>query len=253
MSDNENGMSAIQRALRKMQNEKLFSDTDYQRTIEEYGETGGVIKTWRNPYGMGFSCTRPKQIVFEKGLTILVGCNGIGKTTLLKNIKDELEENNVVYYSYDNLRDGHNSSMGELIFRGEFDLVSALYSSSEGENIALHMSKVAGKIGKCVSANKEAKEFWFLFDAIDSGWSIDNIIEAKELLFKTILDYNQDKNIYIIVSANEYEMACSEKCFDVASGKYIQIKSYEDFKNHILKTRQIKNKRYEKFERSNRK
>ena len=48
------------------------------------------IKTWRNPYDEGFSTCRRKEVEFKPGLTVLVGCNGSGKSTMLKNIKEEL-------------------------------------------------------------------------------------------------------------------------------------------------------------------
>ena len=41
------------------------------------------IKTWRDPYCEGWSICRPRQIELQLGLTVLVGCNGAGKTTFL--------------------------------------------------------------------------------------------------------------------------------------------------------------------------
>jgi len=43
-----------------------------------------VIKTWRDPYDRGWLLTKPKEIFIKPGLTVLVGCNGAGKTTILK-------------------------------------------------------------------------------------------------------------------------------------------------------------------------
>ena len=62
-----------------------------------------TIDTWRDPYDIGVSMTTPKQITIEKGLTVLVGCNGCGKTTLLHNIKQHLERNKIPFYFFDNL------------------------------------------------------------------------------------------------------------------------------------------------------
>ena len=84
---------------------------------------------------------------------------------------------------------------------------------------------------------------WIFFDAIDSGLSVDNVVDVKECLFKTIFDDNPNTDVYIIVSANEYELARDESCFDVYNGKYIKFKDYEDYRNFILKTRKIKDKR----------
>ena len=88
-----------------------------------------------------------------------------------------------------------------------------------------------------------SKERWILLDAIDSGLSVDNIVDLKEQLFETILEYNCGNEIYIIVSANEYELARNEMCFDVYNGKYIEFKNYEEYRDFILKSREWKSKR----------
>lgn len=68
---------------------------------------------------------------------------------------------------------------------------------------------------------------WLLLDGVDSGFSIDAIEDLKRGLFDTIFEMYPDKEIYIIVSANEYEMARGEMCFDVVNCRYVNIKSYD--------------------------
>ena len=92
---------------------------------------------------------------------------------------------------------------------------------------------------------EESNERWILLDAIDSGLSIDNIVDVKEYLFKTILENNFGKEIYILVVANEYEMARGEDCFDVHNGKYVKFTDYEDYRNFVLKSKEWKDKRDE--------
>ena len=46
--------------------------------------------------------------------------------------------------------------------------------------------------------------------------------------------------IYIVVSANEYEMARDEQCFDVYNGKYVKIKDYEEYRNLVLQSKEWK-------------
>ena len=84
-------------------------------------------------------------------------------------------------------------------------------------------------------------------DAIDSGLSIDNIVDIKEYLFKTVLENNFGKEIYILVVAKEYEMARGENCFDVRNGKYIKFKDYENYRNFVLKSKEWKEERYDAF------
>jgi hypothetical protein len=106
-------------------------------------------------------------------------------------------------------------------------------------------AKCFGNTDNDESEKEPVKERWILLDAIDSGLSVDNIVKLKEELFKTILEYNEGNEIYIIVSANEYEMARQEQCFDVYNGKYITFNDYEEYRQFILETNEIKLQRYD--------
>ena len=85
-----------------------------------------------------------------------------------------------------------------------------------------------------------------MFDAIDSGYSIDNIVELKRDLLQTILKdcARRNQTVYIIISANSYEMVAGESCLDVWSGDYISFDNYDEYKKYIIKTRTRKDKRY---------
>lgn len=229
-----------------------------------------VIKTWRDPYDEGFTLTRPKEIEIQPGLTVLVGCNGAGKTTLLHNIQSELRKEKIPCHLYNNLSDGGSNSVGNAFFNDDFSLGATLLCSSEGEaishNIGMLVSKMRNFIvnGEVVDKTsrmqkaferlykddneKEAElsnERWLLLDAIDSGLSVDNVVEALNV-FNLMIDdaKNFGVELYIIVSANEYEMCRGNQCFNVNSGKYISFKDYEDYREFILKSRKRKNKRY---------
>ena len=83
------------------------------------------IKTWRDPYGEGFNICKKREIEIEPGLTVLVGCNGAGKTTMLHNVAEELKNENIPVFQFDNTRDGGLYSIDEsiatreLFFRGD--------------------------------------------------------------------------------------------------------------------------------------
>lgn len=225
-----------------------------------------IIKTWRDPYDAGFSTCRKKQIEIQQGLTVLVGCNGSGKTTLLHNIKSELKKEDIPVFYYDNEKDGGNNSISESIFYGNLSFAATALCSSEGENISLNLSKIASKLRKFVETgdngdrfnalaktlalkddneeNNVSNERWILLDAMDSGYSIDNVIEMKDFFDLVIKDAKEfGIELYIMISSNEYELAHESKCFDVMEGKYIQFASYEDYKKFILRTREKKDKR----------
>lgn len=88
-----------------------------------------------------------------------------------------------------------------------------------------------------------------MFDAIDSGLSVDNVVDIKMNLFDLVIKDAEESglDVYIIISANEYELARNSSCFDVNSGKYIEFNSYEDFRKFILSSRKKKDKRIERM------
>ena len=229
-----------------------------------------TIKTWRDPYDVGFSTTRAKEVTFDEGITILVGCNGSGKTTLINNIETVLQKEKTPFAKYDNLSDGGTSCLGEAFYSENYGLMASLFSSSEGENISTNMLRVLNKMKEFIDTgfystrqnrlsrifkeDKEeqikTKERWLLLDAVDSGYSIDNILDLKMLLNK-LIEYSKKKGmqLYIIISCNEYEMASEESCMDVMSGKHMQFKDYNDFKKFILHTAELKQKREERLQK----
>ena len=186
-----------------------------------------------------------KSVEINPGVTVLVGCNGCGKTTFLDIVKKDLDKNEIVYKAFNNLTDGKSNMMQKAVMQQRFDLVSSLMSGSEGENIVTCIGEIAGQIGY-LAYHKAKGEIWILFDATDSGLSIDNICEVKEYLFDTVIKDCNSRNIeaYILVSANEYEMASGENCLDVQHMKYVTFKDYDDYRSFILKSRKQKDKRF---------
>lgn len=180
-------------------------------------------------------------VEFNPGITVLVGCNGSGKTTLLRQIERQLDDKDIPYVFYDNLRDGNNHSMQRALDSGNIDFLATMMCSSEGEKITANLGNVARQIGYMVQHQK-GDEYWVLLDAIDSGLSVDQVLEVKKYLFHFILEHEKTKNIYIVCSANEYEMCDGEPCFNIVDGKYVEINSYEDYKKEVMKTRKYKDK-----------
>lgn len=218
---------------------------------------------------------KQKNMTINPGVTVLVGCNGCGKTTFINHIEKQLEKEKIPVIKFDNLYEGGHNSISEAMSNFDYSFVSDSWHSSEGERIVLNIGQLASRLRNFVENGIDSKnqkfiqlaksienlvksreiedtdndeisnERWILLDAVDSGLSVDNIVDLKNDLFDTILKYNFGKEIYIIVSANEYEMARESRCFDVHSGKYIEFKNYDDYRNFILKSKEIKNKRYD--------
>lgn len=225
-----------------------------------------IIKTWRDPYEVGFSPTRPTSIELNEGLTVLVGCNGAGKSTLLQNIKEVMNKQNIPCHLYNNLNEGGSSAFESAIYNGDMNLGVTLFSSSEGESIKINIGQLsnlfdefletgfmATRKNRLSRALRDEEEHIdsnirvLLFDAIDSGLSVDSIVEVK-IMFDKLFETASKLGVvlYIVVSANEYELARGVSCFDVNLGKYITFKDYEDYRAFIIKTRKNKEKRIEK-------
>ena len=224
-----------------------------------------TINTWRDPYDAGFTTTKPKQVSFQPGLTVLVGCNGAGKSTLLMNIKEEVAEQKLPCHSYDNLVDGGNHLGAILGGYGEegddLALGVSLFTSSEGEEIKGNISRESRlyksflELGYYNNRDYKLRRIFkdededgnekiisnvriLLFDAVDSGMSVDAVIEVKAL-FDTMLQdaKNMGIELYLIISANEYELARGSQCFDVNTGKYLTFADYEGYRDFIIKSR----------------
>ena len=192
-----------------------------------------------------FNIFKKKKITIKSGLTVLVGCNGAGKTTLLKQIEQSLKSKDIPVMLHNNKSDGERELKSRAALYGDFNIVAKLMMSSEGENIVSVMSESARKMGDFTRRNGNSKELWFMFDAVDSGLSIDNILEIKEQLIPIVLEHDADKDIYFLISTNSYEFARGENCFDVINGKYIKFANYEEYRDFILKSKEQKLKRYD--------
>lgn len=215
-----------------------------------------TFKLHKDYWDCGNLYTRAEH-TFNSGITVLVGCNGSGKSTTLTQIRDQLKTNDEPYFAFDNVRNGGSSMFQGLLegyHPGGVNALCSLACSSEGEKIHQNiMIKAKSGLGAAIQKAKDscASELFLLWDAVDSGASIDNIIELKDF-FKLVIKDQKERNdidVYVIVSANSYEMANGEACYDINHNKYIAFKDYDDYKKFILKSRQFKERRLDSWER----
>mgnify|MGYP004443851655 FL=1 len=228
---------------------------------------GRTFNVGTNPMDADHKVYKRKSHTINTGVTVLVGCNGSGKSSLIRLIKSNLKNNKIPYTEYNNQSDGGSNALGELAFEDKWDMVAFGAFASEGENITMNLCNYSKYLKDFVITGKSkdkyskfarifrdeddeeitSKERWILLDAVDSGYSIDNVIELKE-----IFEFMQEDatanglDLYIIVSANEYEMCVDQACYDVQSCKYVDVNSYEEYKELILSTRAWKDKSIER-------
>lgn len=189
---------------------------------------------------------KKKSITLQEGLTILVGCNGAGKSTFLSMIDNYCHKQNIPIYTYDNYTEGGLKAFENYIATGDFRGAATSKASSEGENIVYNLSNKCKTIGAFIRNNKEHHTIVITIDAIDSGLSINNIIEVKHFFHTVIADCKKSNiAIYIVVAANAFETVTEENCLNIQKGTYLTFTEYNEYKNFILETDKVVAARYE--------
>ena len=74
------------------------------------------FKLYKDYYDEGYDIYKKKTITIKPGVTVLVGCNGIGKTILLHQIRDGLKKEKIPCISFDNLKDGGRTLFQRQVF-----------------------------------------------------------------------------------------------------------------------------------------
>lgn len=187
-----------------------------------------------------------KDIELKPGITILVGCNGSGKSTFLDQLEYYCEDNNITAI-FKSLKGCESELKSKYGYRGNMVELATVMSSSEGEILSQGVGELFSYIGSKVSKlSSDDEKLVIGIDASDSGSSIDNLLELKEVLNLVIKDTaTKTAETYIVVSTNAYELANGMECFSVNEGKYLTFKDYEEYKEYILKTAEWKSNRYD--------
>ena len=180
-------------------------------------------------------------VEFNPGYTCIVGPNGTGKTTMMKQIesfcKHNFEEFKVV--KFDNVKEGGSHRFQEFLYTGKIDMIATISFSSEGEGIIINLGEFATKCGQATrECKKNNKKLVILVDGVDSGTSIDKIEDFKENFCKFISSHCASQNIevYIIATANNYAMVSNGvDCVSAINGTHKSFKTYKSFENFVMK------------------
>ena len=203
-----------------------------------------TYKLHRDPYDCEILFTGKLERELKPGITILVGCNGSGKSTILHALKEQCRKNpDFKVFRWDGRYD--KSTQKDVAMEAQrYDILASLSFSSEGEEINTNIGILASQIGNFLRKNQD-KNLLILLDGLDSGLSIDNIIEVKDFFKEFIIPdvAKTGHECYIVIPANEYEMANGERCVDARTGKEIYFEDYEHFRNFVLVSREKKDNR----------
>ena len=201
-------------------------------------------------------------VTFEEGITVLVGCNGSGKTTLLKIIENRLKKDNIPCMRLNTLSDAANMT-GNAMFDQNFSLAAFSLSAAEGERMMACIGRFASTVRRFIATGKgrknrfdgifgneekeiTSKERWLLIDSADSGLSIDALAEVNDFLH--LVEEDAEKSgyaVYIVVSTNQYELTVGNRCLNVQTLKPVSVKSYNGYRNIVMKSRERKDARQE--------
>ena len=206
------------------------------------------IEVSTKPFGDDLQLYRRKEFTFRPGINSLVGCNGSGKTTLIDCfLIPQLRKAKIEYYKYNDRREGGSMLMDSLLNKyGDMEGLAQMVLSSEGERIVCGLVRVIQALPSFFKENR-GKPAFLLLDAIDSGMSVDEIIEIRDVLLDTIIPdakSRYDIDLYIVIAANNYEWCSNSQIvnIDITNAKELSFKDYDDYKTHILKSRKFKDK-----------
>ena len=200
----------------------------------------------------------------------LVGCNGIGKSTVLYQMIHD-NDNSLKETAYD-LKDDYNAFSNlfnskkkneydefyilinkntKLCIKDDDSILHNLFGNfmSTGEqnvhNILPNLPNIIESLNKLEKL--ENKELYVMIDDLDVGVSIDVLIELAKIIDKLELKLKKlNINYYIVITANSYELARQFKCIDVINMKEISFKDYDDYANYVSETRKYKDTRNKK-------
>ena len=190
-----------------------------------------------------YNLFKRKTFTFEEGLNVLVGENGSGKTTLCNEITEFLKANNIKFIKYDNYTESGSQSKINALINGHYDFASSIWNISEGQTHIANISQFVAKINKTIKSIGDYEKLFIIMDGIDSGVSINKLVEIRELfdiIMEDVIEMNVARNIhkeiYIIVTSNSFELVQNARCVYVKNSFTRTFGTYTAYKNFILKS-----------------
>ena len=122
-----------------------------------------IIQIEKKCYDDEMILYKKNKVTIKDGVTVLVGCNGIGKSTFLKQIKKQLEKDDIPVILFDNLMEGGERGREKAFGMGNIGFFATAFNSSEGENIVMNLCQLASRLREFIEKAKtlpiKAKNF----------------------------------------------------------------------------------------------
>lgn len=224
----------------------------------------------RDPYYEDDYLFDKDTLTLSDKVTVFVGPNGYGKTTLTKAIKEGLKRqeafdfaNNthernlsrgfrnaftpdskdtndaatIGFMAYDSHADDHSNSISSALANDNFMLFALRKESSEGENNLYSLTELFNNAGAVAKEYPNLKQLIIFVDGIDSGLSVDMIdliVRTLDIKIKQVESLNPDLEVAMVFTTNNYEMTRNLPTFDPTSFEPVSYDSYEDFRTDML-------------------
>lgn len=168
-------------------------------------------------------------------ITVLIGPNGTGKSLSLRNMKIDLEDNDIKVVSYSTSKDDIVQKGASPFGSWDISKIACAWSS-EGERMTSSFFDWANSdMLRGILEDKKCP-IYILIDEADSGLSIDRLIQTlSQIVYIAKEEYKNGRDIHFIFTCNSYEMLeCLQSDITdiiwVPTKQSVSIKSYSKFK-----------------------
>lgn len=189
-------------------------------------------------------------IEIYKGITILTGPNGCGKTFACTQICEYLTKHNKRFFKCDVYHKGKTIGDSYLEF-GNTKALAKYYSASEGQRVYdTFIDNETYKIGTYIRdlIQNNISDGYIIIDGCDSGVSPDLLYNYRDL-FELILEdcRKQEINIYIIITSNSYALIPYYDCIWIPTMEHYrhdgEADGYDLWKSRYYNVYKERNKR----------
>ena len=238
-------------------------------SINKLKEPITISNITRDPYYEEEYLFENDHLTLTDQVTVFVGPNGYGKTTLVNMLKEALERDGAVsfsnnphtrsiarafelvkadesaknrasigFISYDSHADDHTNSISASLVNNNMRQLLLRRESSEGENNLISLGDLFDNAQAVAKEHPDLEHLIIFVDGIDSGLSVDKIdfiVRNLDLKIKQVESQNPNLNVALVFTANHYEMVRNLPTIDPITFEKISYNDYEKFRSDMIK------------------